>query len=267
MTFDFYPHVYLSPHMDDAALSCGGLIHRQVSAGQRPLVISLFAGQPPRDVTLSEFAQFQHARWGNAGEAVGARWAEDQAAMAELGADYLRLNYRDCIYRGREHVPEWYYASEEAIFGSVHPAEYGLPAELADALSELIPPGEGGTRHEPFGTLYAPLTVGNHVDHQVTFATALVLKAQGWRVRYYEDYPYVEREGALAAALAARGIQGWRYETVPLDEDDLAAKMRAIARYPSQVGVLFGDAQAMARRVRNYANSVGGERLWGPGED
>ena len=55
---DFYPHVYLSPHLDDAVLSCGGLIHRQVVAGQRPLVVTIFAGTPPVDVELSDFARF-----------------------------------------------------------------------------------------------------------------------------------------------------------------------------------------------------------------
>jgi LmbE family N-acetylglucosaminyl deacetylase len=111
-------------------------------------------------------------------------------------------------------------------------------------------------------TLYAPLTVGNHVDHQLTFAAARILAGQGWQVRFYEDYPYVEREeGALEAALAARGIAHWQPVAVPLDEDDLAAKIEAIACYRSQVDVLFGGAKAMPGRIRAYAARVGGERL------
>lgn len=254
---DFYAHVYLSPHLDDAVLSCGGLIHRQARAGQPPLVVTLFSGQPGTDAQLSAFAQSQHARWGSPEDVMALRWAEDRAALALLGADYLRLNYLDCIYRGRDHSdqPDWYYASEEALFGPVHSAEQGLPDELATVLSEFIPPGKNVT-------LYAPLTVGNHVDHQLTSAAALIMRAQGWSLRFYEDYPYVETEGTLAAALAARGADYWQPVVTPLDEDNLAAKVEAIACYESQLGVLFGGAEAMATRVRGYVARAGGERLW-----
>jgi LmbE family N-acetylglucosaminyl deacetylase len=252
---DFYAHVYLSPHLDDAVLSCGGAIHQQVMAGRCPLVITLFAGRPPANAALSDFAQSLHARWRDSTDLLATRWAEDQAALAALGADYLRLNYPDCIYRGREHAGEWYYASEEAIFGPVHPAEQGLPAELAATLSEFIPPGDDVM-------LYAPLTIGNHVDHQLAFATALILKARGWQVRFYEDYPYAAADGAVAAALAARGASHWQSTTVPLDKEDLEAKIQAVACYESQVRVLFDTVEAMPGRVRDYATRVGGERLW-----
>jgi LmbE family N-acetylglucosaminyl deacetylase len=251
---DFYAHVYLSPHLDDAVLSCGGAIHQQVMAGRRPLVVTLFAGRPPANVDLSAFAQSLHARWGDPADVIATRWAEDQAALAALGADYLRLNYPDCIYRGREHAGEWYYASEEAIFGPVHPAEQGLPVELAVTLTEFIPPGDDVT-------LYAPLTIGNHVDHQVAFATALILKAQGWQVQFYEDYPYAETDGAVAA----RGASHWQSTIVPLGKEDLEAKIQAIACYESQIRVLFGNVEAMHEQVRNYATQVGGERLWKSG--
>ena len=238
-----------------------------MKVGQRPLVITVFAAQPPDDEALSEFARFQHARWANSADIAAIRWAEDQAALATLGADYLRLNYHDCIYRGQRRMSDptqtsdsaWYYASEQAIFGPVHSSEQGLPVELAAALGEFIPPGDGVT-------LYAPLTVGNHVDHQLVFAAALILRARGWPVRFYEDYPYAQTEGALAAALAARGVAHWKPEVIPLDEDDVEAKIEAIGRYQSQLDVLFGSAEAMPDRVRDYVTLVGGERLWQPGQ-
>jgi LmbE family N-acetylglucosaminyl deacetylase len=255
-----YYHVYLSPHLDDAVLSCGGLIHRQAMAGEYPLVITLFAGQPPGDVDLSDFAQLQHTRWGIPGRIAAARWTEDQAALARLNADYLRLNYPDCIYRGREHAGEWYYASEEALFGVIHPAEQRLPTELAATLTQFIP-------REDSVTLYSPLTIGNHVDHQLTFAAAHILEMEGWRVRFYEDYPYVEKEGALSAALATRRAQDWQQVITPLSENDLSAKIQAIVCYKTQLDVLFGSAEAMPERVRRYANWLGGERLWQPDSD
>ena len=38
-------HVYLSPHLDDAVLSCGGAIHRAGAAGEAVLVITVFAAE------------------------------------------------------------------------------------------------------------------------------------------------------------------------------------------------------------------------------
>jgi LmbE family N-acetylglucosaminyl deacetylase len=256
---DSFKHVYLSPHLDDAALSCGGLIHRQARAGQSPLIVTVFAGRPSGNLDLSPFAKYQHTSWGSSEDVIVARWTEDRAAMSVLGADYLRLDYLDCIYRGKEHgnEPVWYYASEDAIFGPVHPAEQSFPAELTTVLSKLIPSSQDVT-------LYVPLTVGNHVDHQLTFFSALGLTAQVRQVLFYEDYPYVEEKGKLDAALIARGMEQWHATVMPVDEEDLAAKIGAITCYESQLGVLFGSAEAMSDRVIDFVSHVGGERVWQP---
>src|SRR5689334_12434287 len=78
-------HVYLSPHLDDAALSCGGMIHQQTQAGERVVVVTLCAGGPPAGA-LSDFAQSLHTRWQTPVEAVAVRRAEDLAALKVLGA-------------------------------------------------------------------------------------------------------------------------------------------------------------------------------------
>ena len=45
-------HVFVSPHPDDAALSCGGLIHSLRELGQNVAVLSVFSGGP--DARMSE---------------------------------------------------------------------------------------------------------------------------------------------------------------------------------------------------------------------
>ena len=42
-------HLYLSPHFDDAALSCGGQIATFTAAGQSVLVVTITGGDPPAD--------------------------------------------------------------------------------------------------------------------------------------------------------------------------------------------------------------------------
>ncbi len=36
--------IFLSPHPDDAVLSCGGWIYQLAQDGERPIVITLFGG-------------------------------------------------------------------------------------------------------------------------------------------------------------------------------------------------------------------------------
>ncbi len=45
-----YKHIYLSPHYDDAALSCGGSIHKQATQQEPVAVITVFAGARERQV-------------------------------------------------------------------------------------------------------------------------------------------------------------------------------------------------------------------------
>ena len=91
--------------------------------------------------------------------------------------------------------------------------------------------------------VYAPLTGGHHVDHQIVHWAASLLTPRGWRLRFYEDYPYTVLPGALQAALGREGR--WAPEVELLPDAALEAKMAAIARYESQLPGLFGP-QALA---------------------
>ncbi len=275
--FDSYSHVYLSPHYDDASLSCGGTIHRLAQAGQAVLVVTLCAAPPESGQPLSPFAGAMHQSWGNPAGAVATRQAEDQASLAILGADYVRLNLADCIYRGRPEAGEWYYTSDAAIFGQVHPADTSLAGAIAAGIAELVPAGAETI-------LYAPLSAGHHVDHQLAHAAAWQLRRQGWQVLFYEDYPYVdpaypftrpaqpwEAEHDLVTTLARRQSAQLLPQISYFSEEDLRAKIKSVAAYASQLAVLFGGEAAMAARLADYALAVGqgqpAERFWQPRSD
>jgi len=249
--------VYLSPHLDDAVLSCGGLIYQQARHGIQPLVITCFAGVPD-DHALSAFAAEQHQRWGQSTDPAEQRRREDATATAYLGAKYHHWSYLDCIYRRHPGSGEFLYASEAALFGEVCREEYNLIDDLAVRLStSLLVEG---------AVIYAPLSVGHHVDHQLVSQAALRLRSSGFQVQFYEDYPYAE--GAQKLGLA---LQQWASPPLPvvqtLSEEDLRGKIAAIRLYRSQLDVLFGSESSVATRVKSYALAVGGghgygERYW-----
>jgi LmbE family N-acetylglucosaminyl deacetylase len=246
----------LSPHLDDAVLSCGGLIHQQAQQGRRPLVVTCFSGMPDYGF-LSPFAAELHRRWGQPSDPVALRREEDMEAMACLGAEHLHLNFVDCIYR-RDDNGAFPYASEAALFGAVHASDQPLERELAERLRTVCSAGNGAC--------YVPLAVGHHVDHQLVLRAASRLRSSAYRLWYYEDYPYAEQQGALDLTLA-----GWTARPTPrlvyLEELDLRAKISAILSYRSQTQVLFGDENSVGDRVSAFARRIGqggryAEKYW-----
>ncbi|MCL4861565.1 MAG: PIG-L family deacetylase [Caldilineaceae bacterium] len=247
---DFYPTIYLSPHLDDVTLSCGGQVYQQTRAGQSVLIVTVTAGDPPRDA-LSGYAQSLHDRWALATDAVAARRAEDLAACRILGADALHWEIADCIYRMNPATGEPIYLSDPDIFGDVHAAEHGLVERLAAQMRAL----------PAHSRLCVPLGVGHHVDHQLTRAAAE--QAFGRELVYYEEYPYAQQPGAVSRVIAP-GAPDWQAEVVALTPDALEAKFAAILTFESQLSTFFTDEADLRRQVGGYAASVGGERLWRP---
>jgi len=219
--------LYLSPHFDDAVLSCGGNIHRRVGRGERVVVVTVCAAPPPND--LSPFAKSLHERWSQQGEFDRAQ--EDRHALKRLGADCVHLNYHDCIYRRADG--RWLYESEESLWGDVSPLEMFLVDELAKAFNDVAP-------LKPDAEVWSPFAIGDHVDHRlVKLAASAWRKKSKLRFRYYADYPYAES--------APGGIE------IPLSDSDRQAKIESVRCYSSQLSTFWEDDVAMVKRVSHWA--------------
>lgn len=246
-------HLYLSPHLDDAALSCGGLIQHQTRRGDRVLVVTVCAGDPPPG-PLSAFAESLHTRWGvSARTALAVRRAEDLAALRVLGAAHRHLAVPDCIYRSDPDTGAALYASESALFGDVSPAEAALTARLAQEFEVLL-----GQETEP--NVYVPLGIGRHVDHQLTRQAAERL---GRPLIYFEDYPYAARHLESAWIRLADGMAS---AISHFEIEDFAAYCQSVACYRSQVSTFWlGNAQMnleLNRFVGRLEAGRFGVRLW-----
>lgn len=251
-----YEHIYLSPHLDDAALSCGGSIARFVGAGQAVLIVNICAGSPPPAGPFSPFAAQQHRQWGLPPDAaVQRRIHEDVEALETLGADCLLLDQLDAIYR----MPAAY-VDDETLFGAVAEGD-PLAAALRERIATLI-------ERFPAAIFYAPLGVGQHVDHQAAHEVAAGCAREGLSLAFYEDFPYVATPGALDARLSRLGGAEFFLPSITDIDATLARKISAIQAYVSQIGTLFGDLETMAARVTAYAEGLRpeagtyGERIW-----
>ena len=240
--------LFVSPHFDDIALSCGGTAAIEARAG-RALVVTVFAGAPTGP--LNSFAEFQHQRWGAQDDAVAARRREDDAAMAALGADSTRLDYHDAIYRGD------LYLSDDDLFGPVKAADQSVADAVAQSVTAIVQ--QASPRR-----VYLPLSVGNHVDHQICTALAARLVAERLTVLLYEDFPYAATPGAVERRVER--LDRTLKPTIVDISETIERRLAAIRCYASQVPTIFRHHGRAEDVVRQYASSVGNgdyaERFW-----
>lgn len=252
-------HIFVSPHFDDVAYSCGGALGTLASQGQRPLVITVFAGLPPFRLNPLTFASkagrplafrvhrgmgFGLAMSLNPAKIVALRRQEDARAFDYLQADYLWLDYLDSIYRGHARR---YARIQQLLGGEVHPDDRVISEQLSQSLLSVH------TRL-PGSIWYFPLGIGRHVDHQLVSAAAQGLIEHGASVQFYEDFPYVTREGALPERLHELG-SAFLPEQIQIKEA-IDQRIAAAALYASQIKMSFGDREALGKAIQNYACSL-----------
>jgi LmbE family N-acetylglucosaminyl deacetylase len=243
-------HLILSPHLDDAVLSCGGIIHHLTAGkGEAVLMFTIMAGDPPAVLPDTPIVRELHERWQVGVNPYLARRREDLTAALALGATAVHVTLPEAIYRTAGDVA--LYPTEESIFGPLHPHDGAfttldsLPLPYEDALVSL----------------YLPLGAGHHVDHQLIRAWGLELARRNPElpVYFYGDYPYAADRVALQTALneLAPLVNGLEAADKPLDETDFKAKAAGIACYQSQLNTFWESIDHMRAEVRR--DMLGGD--------
>jgi LmbE family N-acetylglucosaminyl deacetylase len=235
--------VFISPHLDDAILSAGGLIHDLARSGNDIEIWTCMCGFPPYS-DLSPFARELHVQWGttSAEETVHVRRAEDDKAALIVGARTVHFDFLDCIYR-RGSDGEWLY---DDVFVEPMGVESDLPRQIAGVISACL---------EPDDKLVCQLALGSHVDH-VTVRRACELLARP--LIYDVDIPYLfYHPGELESntvgmveelqSVSAAGIRAWKDAT---------------SAYVSQIPTLFASEQEMHEKIESYCAERGGIGFW-----
>ena len=237
--------IYLSPHLDDAVLSAGGLIYEQTQAGTPVEIWTFMCGYAPAG-PVSPFAELQHAQWGfaSAEETTRMRRQEDKTAAALVGANILHFDFLDCIYR-RGADGEWLYND---IFVPPHPEDAMLPAQIAEAIA---------THLQPDDILVCQLAVGSHVDHVLVRQGAELL---GYPLRYDIDVPYIFYKPEELVLKSA----GMKESVHSITETGLKHWKEAALAYKSQIAVLgdaFNTTEKVQQSIQRYWAERSGIRL------
>jgi LmbE family N-acetylglucosaminyl deacetylase len=236
--------IYVSPHYDDAVLSCGGLIWEQTQKGLLVEIWTICAGDAPPG-RLSPLALDCHRQWGikSARELVAARRKENLEAANRVGAETVDFSIPDCIYR-RSPAGDILYSQD--VFVPLNPVERGLDGDVAAALVSEIQPGDN---------IVGPLGIGGHLDHGMTRHAVERLKSHLW---YYADIPYLLNRPEMLAA-ATEGLLSTGHQ---ISELGLRAWQKGIAAYATQIPMLFKTKAKMKTAMQLYWATQPGFRLW-----
>ena len=232
------PWIYLSPHYDDIALSCGGLVWEQSQQGDAVSVWTICGGAPVPGQLFSAFAELLHARWESGPEAVVVRQAEDAASCRVMGAARRNFPWLDCIYR-TSSAGQPLYTSEEALWGEIHPEEQALIEQLVQTFGQEIPPE---------AQIVCPLALGDHLDHRLVRAAA---EQTGRPLLYYPDYPYVVRSEPQRHLQALQDA-GWQTHHYPVSGAGLSAWQEAVAAHRSQISTFWNSLEGMKQAMEAY---------------
>ena len=214
--------VILSPHFDDAVLSCWHVL----ASGGEVLVVNVFAGEPPAG-TLGWWDRLAGAT--DSAATVRMRIEEDRLALALAGCTAVNLPFLDSQYRQHDQTTR----------------------EIVEALRGVLVAG---------ARLYAPASLGDHHrDHTAVRAAALALHAEGANVALYADLPHATMHGwprwvldggssmgadpsneRWVTQLEATGIPVERMVAAAhrLPPGAHAAKLEAVLAYSSQIAPL-----------------------------
>ncbi len=217
------PLVVISPHLDDAILSCAGLL----AARPGSTVVTVFTARAPLQHPLTDWDR--RCGFDSADAAMTCRLAEDREALGIVGAVGRALGFLDCQYTAT--------ADQDAPL---------ITERLFHLLASLAP-----------ASVAMPLGVF-HCDHErVSDATLMICDAlPGVAWFGYEDVPHRERPGVVQARLSQLHARGVTATPVRLDVD-AASKARAIQAYASQLKGLESTALELAVQER-YWRLTGG---------
>lgn len=227
--------IYLSPHFDDVALSCGGLVWEQTQSGDEVSVLTICAGNPPPG-PITSFAHSLHERWGTGEAAVSVRKDENLRSCLIMGATAINLSIPDAIYRQFPVPGPPLYESDADLFAGIRSEEYQLIKDLHHMLEARLPES---------CEIVSPLALGGHVDHLLVRSAVALLTRPTW---YYADYPYLIdlEEPSIGAG------QGFRRERFPISGSGLDAWVRSIAAHSSQISTFWDSTDQMRSAVQAY---------------
>lgn len=226
--------LFLSPHLDDVAFSCGGTLIRLIAEGFRVRLCTIFTASVPDPHGFALACQLDKGLAADVDYMALRRAEDDEFARLAGVLDSIHLAHREAPHRGYSDAPD--------LFRGVHESDV-LWRELVPQFQDLA---------KDCGTIFAPQGLGNHVDHlQVIRAVTEAGLAES--TVWYQDTPYAIRcRAAVPSPLLPGGLRERRLAI------DIQRKIECCQLYRTQVPFQFGGYQDMGVKLTSFHRKQNG---------
>ena len=189
------PVFFVSPHLDDAALSCGELI-RKLGTLTSITVINVFTRAGNGRQTVIAKKAVKASKFLSALDLYIERVSEDKKALESINAKVINLNYIDAPWRKIKKpsiirktlsilVPEFIHVYPTYRFhisnGKIAKEDNELITKINKNLKEIISKNS---------IVFCPFGIGNHVDHLLTKKAV----EKCFDPIYWMDQPYFQKK-------------------------------------------------------------------------
>lgn len=223
------PCVILSPHFDDAYLSCGGLIAK-LSGKTELTIVNVFTKAHTKGVTLSAKKALMDAQCKSAQSLYKARANEDKKVFSHYKVKVLNLGLQEALFRKRKNfsllgklIPEFahlYPTYRWHVTGKIAEDDYAQE-EILEQIKKVL---------KKKTIVFLPSGIGDHVDHKIVNSLGKDLSAT---CVYYADFPYTVRLGTSGTAQKNQE----KFTLTP----NLTEKTSMLQLYKTQFAGLFPD--------------------------
>ena len=224
--------LFISPHLDDVAFSCGGTLAKLLRANLTSVVCTIFTASvdDPRGFALR--CQTDKGLASEIDYMLLRRAEEAEFAHVIGGAKLRHLAFREAPHRGYESAAELF--AGERLDDEVW-------REIVEELKSLA--GELNPR-----VVFAPQGLGNHVDHLQTIRAVRAANLNA-PILWYRDTPYAIRD----ADAAPTPLLPDNLSQLALDiDEEIEAKIKGCIAYTTQIGFQFGGADALREKLFDF---------------
>ena len=219
--------IVISPHDDDAILSCGGLL-TQLAGNTDCLIVNVFTKAHTEPYTLSTKTFLKYSNSNDAVELYKERVKEDKKVLAQLSLKSIDLGLEEALFRRKKQktllgklLPEFdhiYPTYRWHILKGIAFDDYAI-ATLKEKLQQF---------DDKKTLVFAPFGIGNHVDHRIV---RKVCEELFDNLLLYSDFPYNVRLNTYGNTKK----NGKVYRVKP----DMEKKTNLIKGYKTQFQGLF----------------------------
>lgn len=239
---------FVSPHLDDAVFSAGGVMSDLKKKGVKVTLVNVFTKPSPKPYTLSVRKFLKACGYADANQLYKARIQEDAEVANKLGIRVINLGFTDALWRRKTNykfsgflsriIPELNYVYPIFRFAISKGRVSKHDTALVKSLESRLRKYEGNNTY-----VFCPIATGRHVDHVITRNVCTNIFK---RKIYWEDYPYSDFSTASKTYLAKHKLRMYNHKINFLEKNTL------VNMYKTQIFAIFGKKSIKVPGIEKF---------------